>query len=73
MTPKAYESFCSSVMDLTMMNEAKLVLRCRATPSPILPDPKMEELVTGLPFVMFKFVHRKDDLDVQDAPAVSRV
>ena len=54
LTPKAYESFRSSVMDLTLMNEAKLVLRCRATPSPILPDPKMEELVTGLPFVMFK-------------------
>ena len=52
--PKTYESFRSSVMDLTLMNEAMLVLRCRSPPSPILPDPNMEELVTGLPFVMFK-------------------
>lgn len=54
LTPKAYDSFRSGIMDITLMLEAEKVLSFRQTPCSPLPKPNLEELITGLPFVMFK-------------------
>ncbi|GAV09638.1 hypothetical protein RvY_19142 [Ramazzottius varieornatus] len=54
LTPKAYDSFRTGIMDLTLMIKAEKVLSFRTGPIPPLPKPNLEELIMGLPFVMFK-------------------
>ena len=53
LTPKAFDSFRAGVMDLTLMMEAEKVLSFR-TMTCTLPKPNLDELLSGLPFVMFK-------------------
>lgn len=48
LTPKAYDSFRTGIMDLTLMIEAEKVLSFRTGPVAPLPKPNLDELLTGL-------------------------
>ena len=50
---KSFESFRASIMDLSLMREAKSVLDQRDS-IPAAPTANLEELKSSLPYVMYK-------------------